>query len=1393
MSTYDDIVPTRATNPVTPSKRKLRDDADATEVPATPNSAKPVNSGNNNNNNSSAKKRNEVSIEPHPDNEDEENFLQYFCPEVDEDDTTATLSSTTLTQEDGKDTSHAVVSTADKLWDALPQRLTYAFVGRFKGNKIQQLKFHKFATEWERYANVSFERVEDVEDALIRVSFNPNDGSWSYVGNGCLKAKPTDGDDNDLPTLNLGEVDGTQATYTKRERATVLHECGHVLGLLHEHQTPALGGTSVKNLEKVYHYYEERGWSRERTKQQVIDVINKSSVSNFSQVDPHSIMHYPSSKLITGLPYDVPYNTELSEMDKAYIVINYPRSKPHPDAPEWTLEHALKVAGVPDGVKQEIMDLAEASRDNETGQIDPQEIRAAFTAYTTQQRAKELKQTRVKEAFSPARDSSRPAYANPKGPQEPEPAFGPPKLPGDEANAPDASDAPSESFIEILYKKLNEKFGPKGGTQYLALQFPTRYLDKRTYAYSADGIYSQFNKPPVVNEAEFRLTDDLYPVGRVVGGPNGKTLSNAYELVLNNLVPKASDRGARENRELLRQWLLKPTDSANAHYVANTVLKKDGLTDTMLEKQAATGASSGVQVVSGSIGTEIEAMLNGGQKSSTPVSSPSKDSKGAGTARRGRRAPTGDLAVKNLYENGDTLPRLMTRMEFSQSLTKAYLKDKAKYESMRQDLINEAREAKDPKALEKITRILSHVDLAERSELSSKYADSVVRGYSHVVREMLGLIDVKSTAEMLQDAKDSMRESALSSLFTASKVYPVQMLPTDWFEALDTSFTPADLAADYNIIAETIQTKASLIDDLRNQLDLLSFGKQDVVGIQAALDDALQKRDTAQAALTKEYTANMIETVKMCVAVTTNPAVKAKFFTGDEKTFKAISESLTKISDQNNEVNKQNRILTQALAAQARAQSQDTKKEKSFIERQIATAEKELADLRVQYKAAIPPAGIASIPVAIPPTGQVAQPKTDDLTSEAAPEAPSLKDIKVPIKQGGSRWIDIVFESEVENKYSKSASTTVASTSKVECNLWIGSAQGSGNEAQAGDSAASGSSKVKVSIAMRCTLVTVDRSGWFQPQFFESSKAFAKNNKDLSWTSLYKTTADNPKTIIDKIATGTVEEEGSALPAFPIGYIIVKDTQIKVSESKTSTSTSKGSMKEDAARSGGILCFSYSSSETSASDSSASATKQASDGIVVNIPGPQILGYIMQLMPRDLSTKFGDDKEEVYLPPTMEEIDVEKKKGQDRTAGGNHNSGAQYANPKMMFPGKDDAHTADQSAGAIDASDTDDEGDVRNWKDPPFLIRPSLGEKHAGEKTKPTAAAAPKTSDSSNPGKGYAAPSFDDIKPAKATHNDQDIAKLVMHVLTDTDKLVSLLDAEPEKKSAFIAALERLK
>jgi len=79
-------------------------------------------------------------------------------------------------------------------------------------------------------------------------------------------------------------------------------------------------------------------------------------------------------------------------------------------------------------------------------------------------------------------------------------------------------------------------------------------------------------------------------------------------------------------------------------------------------------------------------------------------------------------------------------------------------------------------ALENAAREIANYAAVENSKISAKYADVVVRGHLHTVRECLAQLDMKSSAEFLQDAKDAIRESALSSLYGASRVLPVIMV-----------------------------------------------------------------------------------------------------------------------------------------------------------------------------------------------------------------------------------------------------------------------------------------------------------------------------------------------------------------------------------------------------------------------------------------------------------------------------------------------------------------------------------------------------------------------------------------------------------------------------------------
>lgn len=78
--------------------------------------------------------------------------------------------------------------------------------------------------------NLSLEHAGPGESAHVRIAFDATRGSWSYVGTDSLSIHPSQ------PTMNLGWA--TLDLSKEDFYGLVIHEFGHALGLLHEHNHP---------------------------------------------------------------------------------------------------------------------------------------------------------------------------------------------------------------------------------------------------------------------------------------------------------------------------------------------------------------------------------------------------------------------------------------------------------------------------------------------------------------------------------------------------------------------------------------------------------------------------------------------------------------------------------------------------------------------------------------------------------------------------------------------------------------------------------------------------------------------------------------------------------------------------------------------------------------------------------------------------------------------------------------------------------------------------------------------------------------------------------------------------------------------------------------------------
>jgi Astacin (Peptidase family M12A) len=192
----------------------------------------------------------------------------------------------------------------------------------------------RVAREWMQYANIVFDFEENGAPRMcrgdghedIKVDFVDNRGWWSAYGTMSRQRDPS-------MNLQFYGVDtpryaNGQAASELDLRRTILHEFGHALGMMHEHQSPSAECDGEINWEAAYRMGASLGWDKQMVHAQMRQLTSLEEF-NMTAVDRRSIMHYslPPELFKQGKNSRcwVSDNDDLSDQDRRFMAAVYPR------------------------------------------------------------------------------------------------------------------------------------------------------------------------------------------------------------------------------------------------------------------------------------------------------------------------------------------------------------------------------------------------------------------------------------------------------------------------------------------------------------------------------------------------------------------------------------------------------------------------------------------------------------------------------------------------------------------------------------------------------------------------------------------------------------------------------------------------------------------------------------------------------------------------------------------------------------------------------------------------------------------------------------------------------------------------------------------------------------
>ena len=426
-------------------------------------------------------------------------------------------------------------------------------------------------------------------------------------------------------------------------------------------------------------------------------------------------------------------------------------------------------------------------------------------------------------------------------------------------------------------------------------------------------------------------------------------------------------------------------------------------------------------------------------------------------------------------------------------------------------------------------------------------------------------------------------------------VYPVTLYPENWFNLLDTSFTPIDLLESPTALAQQL----SVLMVQRSNLAMTIDSFLNILPDPAMLTDLKAKQENAEKALqeakdavAKVYSDITSDTLKLVVDIIgrSNDKDKSTALAGTTSRILNIDPDKAKniitalAGNASRCMKAQDDLIAAAQNATDRAleyfQQKNLLQYKQMLlplQTQLARTESDIADVRQQI-------GLSTV------MQQASKPKDgSDVTPNVVPD----------------RFAQVLIESTMASVRQSSSNATSASASSSHSSFFFGGYSSSRSHRESVDSSQSETSNIKIQIGMSIAKVGIGRE-WFNPGVFLLTK-------DMYNTSSKKISPNSKGKPFQKERFDAMND--CAFPCFPVAFIIARDVTIKFSSDTSMSNSFAQSVEDHSSSGGGFFIFGGNSSSSSSS---------SRNSITVRFTSPQILGYYLEDTPADESVTLSE-------------------------------------------------------------------------------------------------------------------------------------------------------------------------